>query len=150
MRKTARAILLKDDQILLMDRNKFGRKYRALVGGKIEIGETPEQALRREVLEEASITFKNERLVIVEDAGSVYGMQYIYLCEYDQGEASLDIDSEEYKISSLGKNLYKPIWFPTKDILNANILPKELNQLLDDFFKLGFPQDQPYQLKINT
>ena len=58
MRKTARAILLKDDQILLMDRNKFARKYRALVGGKIEIGETPEQALRREVLEEASITFR--------------------------------------------------------------------------------------------
>lgn len=150
MRKTARAILLKDDQILLMDRNKFGLKYRALVGGKIEIGETPEQALKREVLEEASITFKNERLVIIEDAGSIYGIQYIYLCEYDKGEIGLDIDSEEYKISSMGKNLYKPIWFPTKDILNANILPKELNQLLDDFFKLGFPKDQPFQLKINS
>ncbi len=149
MRKTARAILLKDDQILLMDRNKFGIKYRALVGGNIELGETPEQALKREVLEESSLTFKNERLVIIEDAGDIYGIQYIYLCEYASGDLKLDLNSEEYKINSMGKNLYRPIWFPIKDILNSNILPKELVPLLSDFLKLGFPS-QPYQLKINN
>ena len=79
MRYASRAVVIKDNQLLLMHRNKFGMEYYALVGGGVDPGETPEQALYREVTEEASITIANERLVILEDAGKMYGIQYIYL-----------------------------------------------------------------------
>jgi 8-oxo-dGTP pyrophosphatase MutT (NUDIX family) len=147
MRQSARGIIISNDQILLMDRNKFGFKYRSLIGGGIDLGETPEQTLIREVYEEASIRIQNLKLVIVEDAGSVYGHQYIYRCEYLSGKVGLNPDAEEYKIMQKGLNLYQPIWWPIAKIADANILPVELNRTLVDFFKNGFP-DTPLNLVI--
>jgi ADP-ribose pyrophosphatase YjhB (NUDIX family) len=45
MRKAVRAIIIKDDKLLVMNRNKFGKVYDTLPGGNVEIGETLEQAL---------------------------------------------------------------------------------------------------------
>ena len=79
-RTSARAIVIKDGKLLVMYRNKFGNKYVTLPGGKVEIGETPEQAVVREVREEATITAENPRLVFVDHA-DFYGQQLVYLCE---------------------------------------------------------------------
>lgn len=45
MRRAVRAIIIKDKQLLVMHRNKFGTEYETLPGGNIEVGETPEQAV---------------------------------------------------------------------------------------------------------
>ena len=49
---------------------------------------------------------QNPRLVFVENAGDIYGMQYIYLCEYVGGEPALNPESDEYAIKCHGP---KPI-----------------------------------------
>ena len=41
-----RAIVVKENKLLVMHRNKFGHEYDTLVGGGIDVGETPEQALK--------------------------------------------------------------------------------------------------------
>ncbi|MDB5165079.1 MAG: mismatch repair protein MutT [Candidatus Saccharibacteria bacterium] len=130
-----------------MHRNKYGRQYYALVGGGVDEGETPEQALHRELQEEVSMTIANPRLVIIEDAGEYFGTQYIYLCEYIGGEPKLAADSEEAAAHALGQNLYDPMWLPLKDLPNVEFLPPELRDVILKGLENGFP-DTPIELKI--
>lgn len=55
--RVAAAIILKDDLVLIAKRPEGKHKagYWEFPGGKIEIGETPEQALAREIEEELAI-----------------------------------------------------------------------------------------------
>lgn len=149
MRKTARAIVVNNDQLLVMQRNKFGLRYCALIGGGVDLGETLEQALYREVKEEAGITIANHRLVIVENAGVVFGIQYIYLCDYVAGEPALAADSTEAQITAMGKNLYQPAWLPLADLPEANLLPLELKQVIIQGLRAGFPAE-PIELTIQN
>ncbi len=128
MRKAVRAIVIKDDCLLVMHRNKFGNEYDTLPGGNIEIGETPEQALFRELYEETQVTVQNPRLVIVEHAGDPYGDQYVFLCEYTRGEPRLLEGSEEELISRAGQNLYEPMWVPIADLPNRPFLSEKLKE----------------------
>lgn len=145
MRVSARAVVLNGDNLLVMDRNKFGNKYVSLCGGKVEVGETPDQAVVREVREETTLEVANPKLVIIEEAGEVYGTHYIYVCEYKGGEIKLDPNSPEYKINQLGQNIYTPMWVNKKDLPNINLLPVKLKENLIDFLNNGFP-DQPINL----
>ncbi|MGM5488821.1 MAG: GrpB family protein [Nanobdellota archaeon] len=59
--QTARALILNNENILLIHRFKNGREYFALPGGHIEPGETPEQATIREIKEEANLDIAIDR-----------------------------------------------------------------------------------------
>ena len=139
MRKAVRAVVVKDDALLVMHRNKFGEEYYTLVGGGIGVGETPEQALIREVREEASLTVANPRLVFVEEAGDPYGNQYIYLCDYVSGETVLPAESTEAKIHALGANLYAPAWLPISKLADVPFVSNTLKKILCNALTKGFP-----------
>lgn len=145
MRKAVRAIVIKDDKLLVMHRNKFGHEYYALVGGGIDFGETAEQSLIREITEETGLAVNNPRLVFIEEAGEVFGIQYIYLCEYVSGEPKLRPDSIESKIAADGQNLYTPMWLPIKNLPSIPLLPDVLKTALLDGLKNGWP-DEPITL----
>jgi 8-oxo-dGTP diphosphatase len=147
MRHAVRAIIIKDQKLLVMHRNKFGHEYYALPGGGVDMGENHEQALRREIQEETTITFQNPRLVIVEDAGEIFGVQQIYVCDYVSGDPALSPASEEAKITALGQNLYKPMWLPLSQLSEIELLPKELRQTLIENLPDKWPAE-PIQLKI--
>lgn len=138
MRRAVRAIVIKDGHLMVMHRNKFGLEYYTLIGGGIDMGESPEQALARELREETGVKIANPRLVIIEDAGDVFGMQYVYLCDYVSGEPHLAIDSEEAKISELGQNLYVPMWLDIRMLPTLPFRSEELKQALLGAFDKGF------------
>jgi 8-oxo-dGTP diphosphatase len=145
MRRAVRAVIIQDGQLLVMHRNKFGTEYDTLPGGGMEMGESLEDALVREIAEETSITFTNPRLVIVEDAGLPYGTQYVYLCDYASGHPQLSQDSEEERINRLGKNLYEPRWVKIADLSGLPFLSEGLKSLLLQYMREGFPQ-KPQQI----
>lgn len=130
MRRAVRAIVIRDGALLVMHRNKFGHEYYTLVGGGIAHGETPEQSLYRELSEETGVAVANPRLVFVEDADALYGLQYIYLCDYVSGEPALSPESNEAKISALGKNLYMPRWLPLAELPDVTFLSESLKDNL--------------------
>jgi 8-oxo-dGTP diphosphatase len=148
MRTSARAVVIKDDQLLVMERNKFGFKYLSLLGGAVEPGEGTEEAALREVREESTMDVVNPKLVIIEDAGEVFGIQYIYKCDYLSGEPKLDPTSEEAKINAGGKNLYTPKWLNLSELESSSLLPQELKELLVKFIRDGFP-DKPFELQVS-
>lgn len=145
MRKAARAIILKDDQLLLMHRNKFGQEYDILIGGALDIGETPLQAVLREIREEAGVEVSQPKFVFVEQAPEPYGIQYIFLCHYISGDANLDPQSTETKIESMGKNFYQPVWRTYNEFINLPFRSESLKKAVINGIEHGFP-DQPIDI----
>ncbi len=58
MRDTSRAVIIRDNKIVLMYRERDNMKYYAFPGGGIEIGETKEECIIREMKEELGINIK--------------------------------------------------------------------------------------------
>lgn len=149
MRKCARAVVLKDDQMLVMERFKMGKTYYTLLGGSVNSGETEDAAAIREVHEESGITIANPRLVFVEDAGDPYGPQYIYFCDYVSGEPELQPDSEEAFWTKEGANTYKPMWIPMQDLKNKEFTTPLLKEALLMAFEHGWPAE-PYHFSSSN
>lgn len=131
MRQAVRAIVINNGNLLVMHRNKFGEQYNTLPGGNVEIGETPEQALKREVYDETQYHISKLNLVYIEHCDHPYGDQLIYVCEYTgPPEPKLLPGCEEDEINKLGKNLYQPKWLPISDLEDAPFVTKELKEHL--------------------
>ena len=141
MRRAARAIIIKDNQLLVTKRNKFGSEYYILIGGGIDRGETEIEALYRELKEESGVQFANPRLVFTENAGIMYGLQNIFLCDYVSGEPMLNPDSTEAKISALGKNTYETVWLPLEQLEQVPFRSEGLRQAILRVVKQGFPAE---------
>lgn len=140
-RQAVRAIVIKDGELLVMHRNKFGAIYETLPGGNVEVGETHEQAVDREVSEETSITLGAKKLVFVEEAGDPFGTQFIFLCDYVSGEPKLAEDSEEAHINKLGKNLYEPKWVALSELDQLPFLSEKLRDAIVNAVSNGFPTE---------
>lgn len=139
----SRAIVFRNGNLLIVERNKFGRRYRTLVGGRVEPGETFEQALIREVAEETTMTVKNPKHVFDEIVPEFSVIQHIFLCEYVSGEPKLDLSSEEYEIGLAGENTYLPMWMPFEKILSESgsfpfVTPRLLEEI-NNAYNSSFP-----------
>jgi 8-oxo-dGTP diphosphatase len=106
-RHTARGIVISDGQLLLMERWRPGMHYFSIPGGGIEPGETPEECVRREILEETGLTVTVGRQVFEMRDGDV--THKIFLCEYESGEPHLPDDSPEALINNPA-NRFAPRW----------------------------------------
>jgi 8-oxo-dGTP diphosphatase len=129
IRQSVRAIVYKDGALLVMKRNKDGHEFYSLVGGGIDPGETAEQALHREVLEEASIVI-SAPLLVATDVSEQFGEQYIFLASYVSGEPALAPDAIEAVLMERGKNFYQPMWLPVQELPDSQLLPAQLKECL--------------------
>lgn len=78
------AIVLKDDAIALIKRERDGRLYYTFPGGKPEAGESVEQAVVREISEEPGLQVEVRQLVaLVHFQGN---LQYHFLVDILGGE----------------------------------------------------------------
>lgn len=142
MKQAVRAIIVRGNDILVMHRNKFGTEYDTLPGGGLEMGESVDDALARELAEETGIAYANPRLVYIEEAGSIYGTQYIFTCDYVSGEPQLHPSSEETAINKLGKNIYEPRWLPIAQLGVTPFISERLKRELVRALERGsFPAD---------
>ena len=142
MTPAARAIVLRQEDILVIKRIKKGRKYMVTPGGRIEPEEKPEEALLRELAEETTVEVANPRLVFIEEPNDKrWGTQYIYLCDYVAGEPQLHPDSEELVIQAQGGGSYDPVWFPLKNLPDKEypFLSQRLGEEIIQAAAKGFP-----------
>lgn len=149
MRKASRAIIIEDDKILLIKRNKFGLEYYTLPGGAVDMSETPEQTLVREMLEETSMNIVDFKLSYIEEAGNMYGTQYIYVGHVNPiKEPVIDQNAPEAKINELGKNLHQPVWLDIADLTKIPLRSQTLKEVILYAINNGFP-NQPQTFKSN-
>jgi ADP-ribose pyrophosphatase YjhB (NUDIX family) len=108
LRHTARAIVLHDDRLLLMERWRPGHHYFSIPGGGIEEGETPQETVLRELREETSCEVSVRRqLYLMNFEGNLH---HIFLCEYVSGEPHLPADAPEANEGP--DNRFEPCWMP--------------------------------------
>jgi len=142
MGKAARAIIIEDDKMLVMHRNKHGSQYYTLVGGRVQEGETTEQALVREVKEETGLKVISARLVFTEEYDEPYNSQYIYLCEVaPHDDVAIGEASEEGFMNRVGINIHTPLWVYTNSLAKLQFRTPGLHQALIDCLKNGFPEE---------
>ena len=122
-----------------MKRNKFGHIYYTLPGGGMNMGETSEHALVRELAEETGLQLGNAQLVFIENAGEPYGTQYIYLVDYAAGEPTLSPASNEASISAMGQNLYQPMWLSVAKLEDVPFISDKLRQAVLHALQTNFP-----------
>lgn len=114
--KVVAAIIYKDGKVFATQRGYGNYKdWWEFPGGKIEAGETPEAALRREILEELNTKISVER--------------YLATVEYDYSEFHLSMECfwcrvEEGKLTLLEHEAAK--WLPLDDLRQVNWLPADV------------------------
>ncbi|GKX57672.1 NADH pyrophosphatase [Leminorella grimontii] len=80
----------REDKILLAQHNRHrGGIYTALAGF-VEVGETLEQAVAREVHEESNLSIKNLRYISSQPWPFPHSLMVAYLADYDSGELKID------------------------------------------------------------
>lgn len=85
------------DEIILT-RYRTGFRHNALIAGFTEIGETSEETVAREVMEEVGLKVKNIRYYKSQPWGVANDMLYGYYCEVD-GDSTIKMDDNELKLA---------------------------------------------------
>lgn len=81
------------DHLLLAQHTRHRDSLYTVLAGFVEVGETLEQAVYREVMEESQLRIKNVRYVTSQPWPFPHSLMTAYMAEYDSGE--LVIDSKE-------------------------------------------------------
>ncbi len=142
MNQRAAAIIIQDNQILLIRRVKEGRlvprsfsegggEYWVFPGGGVEEGETPEQAMEREVQEELSLQVTEYKFLFdlfnEFTMGGVYPprQEFYYLVTRFSGEVKLGGEEAERMNEA---DQYYPTWVPLSQVKQMTNLKPEIAQ----------------------
>jgi ADP-ribose pyrophosphatase YjhB (NUDIX family) len=141
MAKAARAIIIENGKMLVMQRKKTGPEYYTLVGGRLNGPETPEQAVVREVKEETGLEVIAARLVFTEDHPEPYNFQYIFLCEVAPHDSiKIQETSEEGLMNRIGINIHTPLWVPIDMFGKLPFSTMQLQKAILEALSSGFPE----------
>ncbi len=125
MKKTrVRGVILEDNHIILIHRDRDGKEYYVFPGGGIEEGEDLEMTLKRECLEELgiNITPMNKLYTLIEKDGS---SQIFYNCCKVSGVLGTGQGPEfSQKLKSRGTYIVKKIKIDSMS--NLPVLPEKI------------------------
>ncbi|MDF3054922.1 MAG: nudC, partial [Gammaproteobacteria bacterium] len=117
-------LINRGDKILLARSPYFPGEFHSVLAGFVEPGETAEQAVARETLEEVGLHIKNIRYVVSQPWAFPSNLMLGFTAEYESGE--IKIDNAEIEHAD---------WY-TVD--NLPVLPRKVSlarYLIDEFFK---------------
>lgn len=130
MRKAVVSLIIKDGLILCISRGLDSKAF-GLVGGKVDPGETLEQALVREVKEEAGLTVKSMKQIYhrVEPATVKRGYDFNVYCFYVPDWEGELVASDEGDLD----------WLTVEEITNSKSAFKKYNLDTINAFKQAYP-----------
>jgi len=132
------AVLIHEGRVLLIRRGKEPLRGRWTVpGGTVELGETLEQALVREVEEETGLQVRPRESLLVFDrilrAEGRVSYHYViidYLCDYESGSPRAGSDAEDVALAT------------PEDLGSYDLPDKTLEVVLQGFRRAGIPPER--------
>lgn len=116
-------VIIYDEKVLLIYREKEGRKYYVYPGGHLKTGETPEEGMKREILEETNLNiYDKEVKELVEVHAEGFALEKYYLVKLAKLNSQVfDTNPEDSKeVSDL-------IWVSLSDAKNLeHLYPREI------------------------
>jgi 8-oxo-dGTP pyrophosphatase MutT (NUDIX family) len=138
MRIRAGCILIEHGRVALIERHRAGRHYFTFPGGGVDVGEPHEQAAVREMQEELGLQVRVlRRIAEVHFNGN---LQPYFLVETISGEFGSGTGDEFCAYDPMYGS-YHPLWMPVTEILNNNVVPHELAQLVFQSVERGWPEE---------
>ena len=141
MRVRSAAILIQNNSLALMERHRDGRHYFTFPGGGMDAGETPEQAVVREVREELGIDVR-----LIGLAAEVWfrgNQQFFFLVEQTGGEFGTGQGEEFASDHDPARGTYEPVWMPLEQVTVQNVLPKPVAALAAKSHPNAWPAEPP-------
>ena len=131
MRNRGSVVIIENNNVALIQRNKEGSVYYVFPGGGIERGETPEEGAKREAYEELGVY-----VVIHECIAKVAynGMQYFFGAEITDGIIGTG-QGEEYIDKSNERGTYLPMWVEISSLSSLDVRPREVAVKVQSFLK---------------
>ena len=122
MRDRGSVVLVENNKVGLIKRNRNGSVYYVFPGGGIEEGENPDAGAKREAFEELGVKVNvNECFAKVEFKGT----QYFFLAEIVEGVFGTG-QGEEYTDENRDRGTYLPIWIDIEKLSILDVKPKEI------------------------
>jgi len=123
----SRVLILNENKVLFIHRIKYGKIYYVLPGGRIEDGETSEQAAIREAKEETSLDVEIDSLLwkIREKYKDIDNEGYYYLVKNFKGKVELGGPEKQRQTK---ENAYLLEWIPIDELNDLLIFPKGLKE----------------------
>lgn len=128
------AIFEYKDKLLIQKSEKDS--FFSLIGGKVEIGESTIDALKREIKEELNYEIKEKKSSLIRvyenffkyNNNKYHELLYIYIIKLD----SDDILVNKEEISCIDKDYVKFIWIDKKEFLKLEIRPNETKDITEN------------------
>lgn len=138
-RKSARAIIMKDDEFILIHRikEKEGKRieYYVFPGGGLEMGETYEDAVKRETFEELGIIVNPQKRLYRLEEGNRDEM--FILCKYLEGKIGTGKGPEFTSPEYSDRGQYLPETVSLDKFKEINVLEPIKKAILRDIDKYG-------------
>ena len=144
-RQTARAIIIQDEKILVFERwrrDSSGENlhYYSIPGGGIEAGETPELAVKRELMEEMGVVIAIDKLLFRQTTKT--RQQYYFACTITSGTPIFQSDSPE-ALSLKDNNTYLATWVSLDKFKSLTPNPDHLQAVGTVILLRDFPNIKP-------
>ena len=131
MRNRGSVVIIENNKVALIQRNRDGAVYYVFPGGGIEQGEAPEEGAKREALEELGVDVKiHECIAKVEYNGT----QYFFAAEIIDGVFGTG-QGEEYIDQTRERGTYLPMWVEISSLSSLDIRPREVAVKVQSLFK---------------
>jgi len=126
--KSSKAIIVKNDRILLVNKKQGNRSYYLLPGGDLNKSENPDEALVREVKRETNldvISFK--KFTEIEDDN-----RYCYYYFVDRYIGEIKIGTQNI-LNKSTINQHELEWIKNKDLRKINLKPIQIKERLVNY-----------------
>ncbi len=131
------AIIVKDNELALIERRRGDALYYLFPGGGVEVDESLTEALVREIHEELGLLIEVERLVAeVSYRGSV---QSYFTARVVGGVFGSGSGPEIVGPTAPDDGTYTPVWIPILQLLETPVHPKRVAEIILTATNAGWP-----------
>jgi ADP-ribose pyrophosphatase YjhB (NUDIX family) len=135
----AAAIIVENDEVALIRRDRAGERFYIFPGGQVDEGESIEEAAVREIREELGLNVSLDRLVAVVTRNGAE--QYHFTATVLGGDFGTGDGLDVTGGYASERGTYTPVWLPVVGLPDQAVRPRELARLVTVAHRRGWPAE---------